>query len=439
MRKFFLSILICFFIVTSVSANEINKRVKEMSLGMGSTFSAYVVDFDTKKVLYKKNEDKYLNTASIIKPLTFGAVYKVLGNNYEFKTSLYIDGNNDIYIKLGGDVLLSQSDLNNLLSNLKNLKFNKIYIDDTIFVYEQYPSVWLDEDKWPNQRMISPYIVDSNYTDIAINRSSLAKKVDIIQNNDYKIPFINELKIGDKQDINILRLYGENSHIVNLQGTVKEDEIIKIPLLKPEINFNIKVNKALEKNKILYQNVIFSKQMPNNAKEIAFVSHNIKDVSKSILYNSDNFASEVVFRVAASKYYNKSATLDDSIKMFREIYKEYLTDEDVLADGSGVSRQNLFCSETIAKILTKLFEDEEFRNLLATSNQGTLSERLIFLKDNLRAKTGTMKYFSSLCGIFNTRKNRQVVFVFITQDSNQRKALLKNFENTLVGTIYKKY
>ena len=406
MRKFFLSILICFFIVTSVSANEINKRVKEMSLGMGSTFSAYVVDFDTKKVLYKKNEDKYLNTASVIKPLTFGAVYKVLGNNYEFKTSLYIDSNNDIYIKLGGDVLLSQSDLNNLLSNLKNLKFNKIYIDDTIFVYEQYPSVWLDEDKWPNQRMISPYIVDSNYTDIAINRSSLAKKVDIIQNNDYKIPFINELKIGDKQDINILRLYGENSHIVNLQGTVKEDEIIKIPLLKPEINF---------------------------------ISHNIKDVSKSILYNSDNFASEVVFRVAASKYYNKSATLDDSIKMFREIYKEYLTDEDVLADGSGVSRQNLFCSETIAKILTKLFEDEEFRNLLATSNQGTLSERLIFLKDNLRAKTGTMKDFSSLCGIFNTRKNRQVVFVFITQDSNKRKALLKNFENTLVGTIYKKY
>ena len=147
MRKFFLSILICFFIVTSVSANEINKRVKEMSLGMGSTFSAYVVDFDTKKVLYKKNEDKYLNTASVIKPLTFGAVYKVLGNNYEFKTSLYIDSNNDIYIKLGGDVLLSQSDLNNLLSNLKNLKFNKIYIDDTIFVYEQYPSVWLDEDK----------------------------------------------------------------------------------------------------------------------------------------------------------------------------------------------------------------------------------------------------------------------------------------------------
>ena len=439
MRKIFLSVLICFFIVASVSANEINKRVKEISLGMGSTFSAYVVDFNTKKVIYKKNEDKYLNTASIIKPLTFGVAYKVLGSDYEFKTSLYLDNNNDVYIKLGADVLLSQNDLNNLLSNLKNIKFNKIYIDDSIFVYEQYPSSWLDEDKWPNQRMISPYIIDGNYTDIAINRSSLAKKVDIIQNNDYKIPFINELKIGDKQDINILRLYGENSHIVNLQGTVVEDKVIKLPVLKPEINFNIKVNKALEKNKILYQNVIFSKQMPKDAKEIAFVSHNIKDVSRIILYNSDNFASEVVFRVAGSKYFNKSATLDDSIKMFREIYKEYLTDEDILADASGVSRQNMFCSKTIAKILTKLFEDEEYRNLLPTSNQGTLSERLTFLKDNLRAKTGTLREFSSFCGIFKTRQDRQVVFVFITQDSNKRKALLTNFENTLVGTIYKKY
>ena len=100
-------------------------------------------------------------------------------------------------------------DLNNLIANLKDLKINEIYIDDSVFDKTPYPTTWLDEDKWPNQGMITPYIIDNNTVKIAINRSSLAKKVDIIQEDEYKIPFINELKIGEKQDIKIARLYGQ--------------------------------------------------------------------------------------------------------------------------------------------------------------------------------------------------------------------------------------
>ena len=262
----------------------------------------------------------------------------------------------------------------------------------------------------------------------------------IIQDDDYKIAFINELSIGEKQDINIKRLYGEDSLIVNLQGTVSNDEELHLPVLNPEIYFNVRLNKALEKNNIVHNNLITIKQTPNDARELAFVGHSIEDVSKLILHNSDNFASEIVFRVAASKYFSKDfATLDDSIQMFNKYYAAFLSDNDIVADASGVSRKNFLSVKTIGNILSRLLKVDKYKNLVPTSNQGTLSQRLVFLNGNFRAKTGTMRGLSSLAGEFKTRSNTNVIFVSIIQDSTKRKSLLKNFENTLIGLIYKKY
>jgi len=209
LKKFCLSLLVSLFFTSSVFANEIAKYVNSAAVGFKSKTSGYIIDLKSNKVIYQNNADEYLNPASVIKLLTFGVAYDVLGSDYVFETSLFKDNDKNIYVKLGADVLLTQKDLNSLISNLKNVDYKNIYIDDSIFDKEKYPSSWLEEDKFPNQRMISPYIIDSNYVQIAINRSSLAKKVDVIQNDEYKIPIINELKIGDIQDIKIVQLYEE--------------------------------------------------------------------------------------------------------------------------------------------------------------------------------------------------------------------------------------
>ena len=60
-------------------------------------------------------------------------------------------------------------------------------------------------------------------------------------------------------------------------------------------------------------------------------------------------------------------------------------------------------------------------------------------KDNLKDKTGTMRNYSSLYGVLKTRKENDVIFSIVVQDSDKRKSLLKNFENTVVGIIYKNY
>ncbi|MBQ9149321.1 D-alanyl-D-alanine carboxypeptidase, partial [bacterium] len=302
-----------------------------------------------------------------------------------------------------------------------------------------YPNTWLKEDEWPNYGMVTPYIIDSNLIQISINRSSLSKKVDVISNSEYKIPIINELEIGEKNNFQILRLYGEDSSIINLKGEISQDEQLNLFVLKPELNFNIKLNSALEKNGIIHNEKAEVKIVPSNAKKIASIERPIRDIARLVLHNSCNIESEVIFKVAASKYYDKTASLDDAIKMFMEFHGNKFGKNEKIVDASGVSRENKISLKTLNAILFDLYKKTDLITLLPTADEGTLSERLVFLKGNLKAKTGTLKKYSSLNGVLTTRNNNKVIFSIAVQNSDKRKSLLKNFENTLVGIIYKNY
>ncbi|MBQ8476368.1 D-alanyl-D-alanine carboxypeptidase/D-alanyl-D-alanine-endopeptidase [bacterium] len=439
MKKILITISIFLFVSLNTFANEIDKYIFQNDFELKSTISIFARN--GHNVIYKKNSQKLLNPASVLKPLTFGAGYLVLGEDYEFKTSIYKDSSNNYYLKLGGDTLLTTDDLTNLFSKINVKEINNLYIDDFIIDKIPYPNGWMQDDMFPNMRAVTPYIIDNNYSEIAIKRSSLATNVDIIQNDFYKIPIINNLKLGDKQEYKIERLYGEESSVLGFSGTIVKDEIITLPVLKPEINFDIKLRRALNKAQIKCLNKITVKKVPEGAKEISFVSHTIDEISKNILLNSDNFASEVVFKVAAAQYinYEHPASLDDAIRMFYEIFKQELTEGIKITDASGVSRYNLVNSEFVVGCLDKLFKNEKYKNLLATANQGTLKDRLIFLENNLRAKTGTLANMSSIAGTLTSKSGDDITFAIIIQNSPKRKAILKNFENNVITILYRKY
>ena len=171
MRKIFLQLFVFVFLALQCNANDLSKFVSKMDFGLNSIVSVYLEDAKTGEILYKKNEKKLMNPASTLKTLTFGASNIVLGSDYEFETALYKYGN-DLYLKLGGDALLSKNDLVNIFSQFKkenpNFNINKIYIDDSIFE-TFYPDTWMEEDLWPCFRIITPYIIDNNMFEVAIN------------------------------------------------------------------------------------------------------------------------------------------------------------------------------------------------------------------------------------------------------------------------------
>ena len=445
-KKIFYFIVLLSLISMSSYAKAVSDFIKKSDFEFYSTTSIYVKNKKNNKVIYKKNEKKLLNPASTLKLLTFGAAYKVLGENYKFETAVYQDLNSNLYIKLGADPMLSSADLVRLFRDVKEkldtTKINNIYIDSTIIDKTPYPSGWMQEDIWPKQRMITPYIVDDNLTDILLKRSSLATNIDILQSDDYKIPIINELRPGNVQNYSILKNYGENSPIITFNGTLKEDETIKLPVLNPEINFVIKISKALNKNNYLYDRILQFRKIPSaGITKIASCNHTIETVSKNILYLSDNFTSEVVSKVAAAKHINYShpATNEDMIKMFHDVYGSFLTPEIKITDSSGVSRNNFLNTDFMVNAMIYIADITKTECLLPASNTGTLTDRLLFLKDNLRAKTGTLADMSGIMGMLNSKKCNKLYFAIIIQNTPKRKALLKNFEDNIITLIWRKY
>ncbi len=427
------------------SANLVSSYIQKSGFENNSTISLYVKNTKNNNTVYKRNEKKLLNPASTLKVLTFGASYKVLGEGYKFETILYKDANNNLYIKLGADPLLSYLDLVELFSCAKEkittAEINNIYIDDSIIDKTPYPNAWMQEDIWPNQRAITPYIIDNNFTNIDIKRSSLATKVDILQGDSYKIPIINELKLGDTQNYTITKEYGENSPIITFRGTIKEDESKRLPVLNPQINFVIKTNKALSKSGYLFDKKILFKKTPSKVTRISAVNHDIEEVSKKILFNSDNFASEIVSKVAAAKYikYSHPATNEDMINMFYDIYQNTITKDIKITDSCGVSRNNFLNTEFLVNGFSYISHITKIENLMTAPHQGTLANRLLFLDSNLKAKTGTLDNMSSIMGILNTKKCNNLIFAIIVQNSPKRKAILKNFEDNIITILYRRY
>ena len=430
---------------TSANANAINSYIKKSNYEHNSTISIYVQNKLNNHTVYKKNEKKLLNPASTLKLLTFGASYKVLGENYKFETTVYKDTNNNLYIKLGADPMMTSADLTALFADVKNKidvsKINNIYIDDLIIDKTPYPETWMQEDIWPYQRAITPYIIDKNETEIAIKRSSLATKVDILQDDEYKLPVINELKLGQNQEYKITRKYGEKSPIITFEGTIVKDEIKKLPVLNPQVNYIIKLNKALNKNKYLYSRKIQFAKTPSKVTKIASIGHTIEEIGTNILHNSDNFSSEIVSKVAASKYIGQShpATNSDMIKMFYDVYKNTINEDIKITDSCGVSRANLLNTEFLVNSLNYINSTTDIKALMSAPNQGTLNNRMLFLKDNLKAKTGTLSNMSAIAGILNSKKNNELSFAIIIQNSPKRSAVLKSFEDNIISLLYRKY
>ena len=456
MLKKFLLVLFMLFLFplranSAIFPYDFAKVISQQDIDGSSTVSIYVKDIKTSKVLYSKNENKLLNTASSLKLFTFASALNTLGNDHKFETAFYIHGGN-LYLKLGADPLLSRFDLYELVSKLKksvdfkNIKY--IYIDDKIISNVPYPDGWCIDDFWPSIASISPYIIDGNKVRVRLIISSDRDSINIVQNDKYRFSFINQLQISDENDFDFVKNYSSMQNVITLKGQISHDEDIVIPVSDPKYFFIARLENAFGKYSIPYSDKFYFKEVPNGAKKVASVFHTIDEVSVPILKYSDNFSSEVLFRVAGAKYAKENGiksfnglsvgTTKNAIEMFYSFYKNAGLDMRYIkiVDGSGVSRYNAASTKWLVDALIMLDKKKNIRDFMEGADEGTLKKRLRYLKGNLWAKTGTHQGLSSLVGVLKTRKKNDVAFGIIIQCFTKSAKSLKTFEDDIVDCIF---
>ncbi len=75
---------------------------------------------------------------------------------------------------------------------------------------------------------------------------------------------------------------------------------------------------------------------------------------------------------------------------------------------------------------------------MAVPGEGTLADRMLYFKNNLRAKTGTLTNISAIAGYLTAKSGKTYAFCIMVNDSKSKSADKKLFEEYILREAYEK-
>ena len=161
-----------------------------------------------------------------------------------------------------------------------------------------------------------------------------------------------------------------------------------------------------------------------------------------IMKNSNNMVAETVFKLAGGHYFNKTGTTEDAIQMLMDYcVKLGIDSSDIkIVDGSGVSKNNLVTSDFMTSFLSAQYKkSKSFKDIFASAGEGTLKNRMLYLGDKLKAKTGTLTDVSAITGYIRTSHGKAVAFNIMINDAKSKSSDKKMLEEYILRAIYTEY
>lgn len=451
MKKILFIFILLIGFIGSASAkpfeNPIESAIKKADISNSALISISVKEISTGKKTFEFNANTPMNPASILKVATLLPSLNTLGNDYEFTTQLLKNKDNNLYIKLGADPYFTTSDLKGMIRELNNRKIvstKAFYIDDSILDSNEWGEGWQwDDDLNPLIPKFGSYNMDKNLLAINIIPTIEGAPADISTNVFYPTAFINNIVTGNKTEVKLERKNYISPDVINADGTISYDLCLQIPINYPRRYFILRLEEILRNQKIAYYGDFNRLKLPKNTEVIAEVKHPLSCAVDDILKRSNNMVAETVFKIAGGNYAKETGSSTAAIDMFNNYYKNLgiNTDNLKIVDGSGVSKNNLITSDFMTEVLLKTAKGKnfnEFKNAMAKPGEGTLTDRMLYFKDNLSAKTGTLTNISSITGYLTAKSGKTYAFCIIINDPKSKSADKKAFEEYLLREAYSK-
>lgn len=426
--------------------NKFDRIIKDSPVSKAAVVAVSIKEATSGRVVYEINQDKLLHPASTLKLFTTLAAVNTLGQDYAFKTQFFVDKKNNLYVKLGADPLLTSVDLKQVVKSLKSQGFktlNNIYIDDSIVDNMEWGVGWMwDDDMNPAMQKFSAYNLDDNILKISVSLSPDGQSISVKPVFNYPIVIVNNLKLGNVNDIKVNRYNWFSPDIVELKGTVSSPAVIDLPLNNMRRYFTFKLADYLNTYHIKYvDNNFESALVPKEAIMVTEVCHGIDAVIPVVLKESNNKAAESLFKTAASKFSNSTGTNEDEIKMFNTFYSNNKIDTKsiCIVDGSGVSRNNLLSADWMTTALDKIYTLNSFtyiKDNMAKSGDGTLKNRFMDLRGNIWLKTGTMSNISGLTGYVLAKNNKIYSVAILIQNFTTPQSDAKMLEDNIINALF---
>ena len=441
MKKFiylpFLILNFSFFILNSSCSlqRKLNTAAEENILAVSDLQTAHIgiciYEPASNKYWYKYQSNKYFVPASNTKIFTCYAGMKYLDDSLTGIS--YTETENDLFIVPNGDPSLLHPD------------FKKQPVID--FLQHTNKNISIVSGNWRDKALGNGWSWDDYNDNYMAERSALpvyGNTIKFVQTESegnalglekepqistYTLPDINwkiKFNTDTAHNFSVQRDRNENLFTIT-QGKEKYKEqevpfvtngiLSALELLKDTIGKEIKTEDPLKIQNLKFKTI---RSQPADS------------IFKPMMHRSDNFFAEQTLLMVSNKMLG---TMSDE-KIIDTLLKTDLKDlpqKPNWADGSGLSRYNLFTPQDFVWILNKIkneFDWQRIRSIFPTGNQGTLTNYYTTDSSFIYAKTGSLSGVVAISGYLTTRQNKNLIFSVLvnnhqTVGRNVRRAVEK--------------
>ena len=435
----------------------------------GSQYSVIVLPMHDKenKVVYSHNSDLLLPPASTQKIVTALAAKLFLGEDYHFTTTLERVGE-DLVFRFSGDPMLKRKHLKKMLTQFvarDKKPIKNIWLDGSAFSGYERGQGWPWDGTGACYSAPSAAItLDKNCVHAQI--FSKAKpgnltKVKWAKKHPVKVTTVAKIVTREQwKELHCdLGLISSRQNEYQLNGCMVQNKTplgLKLAVQNPALFTKDILQKLTKELGIKYNGGIKITRKPRS-EGLVIAQH--KSASLPILVDvmmkqSDNLIADALFKTMAREKFGKPGTYIGAEKAVKAILEESAgidINSAILADGSGLSRNNRMTVNHLALLIRYIYENDAELGLMSTfpvsGKSGTLKWRSSvsnkLLKGRLQAKTGSVFGTKNLAGVLQTAKGNELVVAQIVTNyfrgGRGKKSALRKFERKLYSTLHKYY
>jgi len=432
-------------------------RIDEIlaSPSLGHTkMSVAVMDPETGKLIYGRNERTGLNAASNVKIATEAAALALLGPEFRWKTTVLgnrpaeggraVNGgelHGDLYVKTSGDPTLSTEDLNALASSLWAVGLRRVrgglVIDASAFDSTTSPPAFDQKDDSAAFRAPSSAAsLNENAVTVTITPAVTAGAAARVELDPPSTALVLAGKVitasrGPAWPVVETSDAGGGKTTVKVRGRIlrgAEPCAIERRVVTPETYFGQTFKQILAKRGISVDRPLRIQAAPKDGLRVLATreSPNLAVVVREMGKRSSNFTAEQTLRTLGGETQGRPGTWGKGL----EAVAKYLEGAGVprgsyvMKNGSGLYDSNRFSAEQISLVLRAAMRDfriaSEFLASLAVGGaDGTLAHRMngSAAERFVRAKTGTLANVSCLSGIVGAPGSKPLVFSILMNDT----------------------
>lgn len=435
------------------SVEELQRRINEIvnhPRYMSALWGVKVASLDSGKVLYEINAEKLFTPASNSKLYSMALALDHLGPDYRIKTSLFAHSHPGADGTLKGDlVLYGRGDptitgepmkaFAPLVAALKNAGVKQItgdvVGDDSFFHSAEFGSGW----DWGDfgeyyGAEISALTYNSNLVQLVVKPgTTVGAPAELSWAPSFPyVTFSNRTRTvaqSGRYDISIRHPVMEN--VIYVYGTVpleSKGSAEDVTMHDPAAWIAGIFKDVLEKNGITVagrsrsMHWIDHETAPLNLKEMVELgsvqSLPLRDIIRLVQKPSNNLYTDLIFEhVGALASPGMNAENSGVRELYKFMQKAGLTrGQTIFEEGSGLSRQNVTSPDNTVALLTYMSHQKDadvYINALPIAGvDGTLRRRMkgTPAANNLRGKTGTLRWAHSLSGYVTSAAGEHLVF-----------------------------